>query len=312
MLRLNPSLLTPRPLAAALALVFTLAACGGQAKPAPSPSPKFNPVYGVDYGPWTQGDQPGPQVPDDRIRQQLQVLKGRSTWIKIGGSTGGVENAPKIAHELGFKVASTAYINGKPADEAAEIAKLEENVKAGYVDLAIVGNEAVHNSLVKPAALAEMLKRVRQDTGGKVPVATVEPAKELIANPVLVQSSDVVIANITPFSFHIPEAQALAWIQDNYKQVQAAAGGKEVRLGETEWPSEGGAFGSGVVASQENQVAFMSSVVSWSRQNKVGVFLFEAFDEPWLKQVDSSFGPHWGLWSDDLTLKPGLEVLFKR
>jgi len=298
-------------------VLATLAACGssaatGKPKPSPSPTPSFNPVYGLDYGPWTQGDAPGPAVPDSRIETQLTLLKGRTQWIKIGGSTGGTEDVPKIAHGMGFKVAATAFINGNKAFDDAEVAELEKNVRAGYVDLAMVGNEAVHDGFMKAAPLAALITQVKQDLGGKVPVSTIEPAKEMIANPNLVQSDDLVVANITPFSYQVPESKAMAWITDEYSKVQAASGGKEVRIGETEWPSDGGTFGPGVVADQATQVKFMTEVTAWSRQNHVGAFIFEAFDEPWLSHADSSFGPHWGLWTSAGTLKPGLDALFAK
>lgn len=293
-----------------------MAACGsattGNTGPSPSPSPKYNPIYGVDFGPWTQGDAPGTAVPDKRIKAQLQALRGRTTWIKLGGATGGVENVPHLAHQMGFKVAASAFIGGHQPNDDQDILQLEKTIKAGDVDLALVGNEAVHNHYIKVPALVQLINKVRQDTAGKVPVGTVEPAQELMDNPTLVSNSDVVVANITPFSYHVPVDKALAWITDVYTKMKAASQGKEVRIGETEWPSTGGEFGKGVIASQENQALFFDQVETWARQNNVGVYYFEAFDEPWLKTADGSFGPHWGVFTSDLVLKAGMDKVFTR
>ncbi len=298
-----------------LALVV-MAGCGsattGNPGPSHSPSPKYNPIYGVDFGPWTQADAPGALVPDERIKAQLKVLQGRTTWIKLGGATGGTESVPKLARQMGFKVVGCAFLNGNAEFDKKEVDQLEKEVLAGDVDVALVGNEAVHNKYEKVARVVALLDQVRQDTNSKVPVATVEPAQVLIDNRALIQHSDVVFANITPFSYHVPLDKSVAWIQDSYANVQAVASGKEVRIGETEWPSAGGEFGAGVLASPETQAAYVIQTEAWARGKSVGMFFFEAFDEPWLKAADSNFGPHWGLFSADLALKPGLEQVFAK
>jgi glucan 1,3-beta-glucosidase len=273
----------------------------------PPPPPRPAPVFGFDFSPYTQGDGPGFAVPDSRITSLLGVLRGRSTWIKVAGSTGGLANIPRLAHEMGFKVAAAAYINGDPSFDAAEVAQLEKSIKAGYVDLAMVGSEAVWDHFITADALAAEMDTVRGDIRGvsSVPVTTVEPDQSWFDHPQLAQHADVVVANVTPFSFHVPYSQSLAWVQQHYNRLVHATG-KTVYIGETEWASEGGSFG-GAVANPYNSARYFAAIEHWARPNHVGVFYFEAFDEPWLSQSDSSYGPHWGVFTTSGAIKPGME-----
>lgn len=271
----------------------------------PPPSPVFAPVFGFDFSPFTVGDRPGDDVPDSRITSLLGVLKGRSAWVKIGSVTGGEANVPRIAKSMGFKVAATAYLSGDAAHDTPEVQQLEADINAGYVDLAMVGSEAVWIHAITAEALATEMDTVRSDIKARVPVATVEPDQAWFDHPILAQHADVVVANITPFSFHVPYDHALAWFKDRYAKLQQLSG-RTVYVGETEWASAGGDFG-GSIANQYYATHYFAAIEHWARPNHVGVFYFEAFDEPWLSSTDSKYGPHWGVFTSAGVLKSGME-----
>jgi len=257
------------------------------------------------------GDSPGSPVPDSRIVSLLSVLRGKTAWIKIGGSTNGMTNVPRIAKSMGFKVAATAYLNGDAQSEASEINQLESDIRAGYVDLAMVGSEAVWVHVKTADQLAALMDQVRADTGRRVPVGTVEPDQAWFDHPVLAQHADVVVANITPFSFHVSFDQSLPWLQDHYQRLQRSTG-RTVYIGETEWATDGGYFKpGGPVANLPYATRYFAAVEHWARSNHVGVFYFEAFDEPWLSSADSVFGPHWGVFTSQGIMKPGMGAGFQ-
>jgi len=262
-------------------------------------------VFGFDYGPYTAGDAPGATVPDARIEAMLTILKGKALWIKVAGLSGGIANVPRIAHRLGFKVAASAYITADPKLEAAEIKQLEIDIDKGWIDLATVGNESVWEKVKTVPQLVADLDRVRSYVRGRVPLTTVEPDLVWMQHPELAQHVDVVMANITPFSLGHPYSQALPYMTKSYADLGRLTH-KEVWIGETEWATDGGLHGASL-ANLDNATNYFAEVEHWARQNKVKMFYFEAFDEPWLGHIEPPFGGHWGVFTSSGAMKPGME-----
>ena len=320
-----PALVTPRRVAALLA-GLALAGCGSStssgggvassggsspaapSSPTPTPSP-YNPVYGLDLGihalSGTGGEDP---VPDAEITKLLTALQGRTTWIRVYNVQGANANVPMLAHQMGFKVAASAVLNQNRQSSENTLQTLYDQVNKGNVDLAIVGNEQFHIGSMSPDTLIGYINEAKAALQGKVPVATVEPDKELIAHPEIMRACDVVLANIPPISYGIPLDKSLDYIKTTYAQLTSLAG-REVQIGETEWPS-GGDRPNGLVGPTQG-ARYFNDVETWARQSNVKVFFFEAFDEPWLGQFDS-VGPHWGVFNDQLAVKPGYETVFAK
>jgi len=281
---------------------------------APPPPPSAAQIFGVDFSPYTVGDGPGAAVPDSRIQTQLAALRGKTQWIKIAGVTGGLADVPQIAHGMGFHVAAAAYVNTDAKFNQAEYDQLLADVRAGYIDLALIGSEAVWDHFMGANDLAARMNQFRSDIRAfsRIPVATVEPDQAWLDNPVLGTNTDVVVANVTPFSFAVPYGQALGWFQQHYYAL-ANRYHKPVFVGETEWPSDGGAFcgrTSCAVANAANAAGYFAAIEHWARPRGINVFYFEAFDEPWLQQADSKYGPHWGIFTSAGQMKPGMDQGF--
>lgn len=276
---------------------------GSQPANSRTPSP-YNPIYGIDLGLHVlSGKGDHDPVPDAEVTRLLAVLKGRVQWVRLYDIVPPFQNVAKIAHEMGFKVAASVLLNADLSLNQYPINILVDAVNNGYVDYALVGNEEIHVKQLTAAQEVGYIKDVKQRLNGKVPVGTVEPDRELLAHPEVMKACDMVLANIPPISYGVPLEKSLDYIKSEYAQLVAAAGGSEVGIGETEWPSEG--FGSSV--SQEAK--YFADVETWSRAQSVKTFYFEAFDEPWLGQFNA-VGPHWGIWTADLQLKAGMASVF--
>lgn len=294
---------------------FGLAGCGSSgssvAKPSPSPS-NIVPVFGFDYSPYTgvTNDGPGAVEPDAKIEAHLKILQGKTTWIKIAGSSAGATNIPKIAHRMGFKICVGAYLSKDPKASADEVNQLKKDIDSGWVDLAMLGSESIWAGYRPFPELVTELDAMHAFIKGRVPLTTAEPDLVWTKYPDLSKHVDVVMANITPFSLEKPLEESLPYMMKSYSDLQQLTK-KEVWIGESEWATEGGFHGK-AFGSLANANKYFADVEHWARQNKVKMFYFEAFDEPWLNGVEPPFGGHWGVFTSDGVMKPGMEAGFTR
>jgi len=317
------------PSLATLAIMGVMAACGGTsgtpkgisspaagsvpsdvptptAAPVQATSSQYNQIYGVDLGIHVLSGKTGYEpVPDAEIKKLLTVLQGKVQWVRFYDVIPPTQNAPKLAHEMGFKVAASAIIQRDEAANEVALTQLVDDVNKGYVDFAIVGSEEVHiNALTAPQEIA-YIQDVKKRVHGKVPVGTVEPHKVLLEHPEIMRACDVVLANIAPISYAIPLPKSIDYIKTNYDKLVSLAGGVEVGIGETNWPS------AGLGSSPDQEATYVKQFETWARAKNVKAFYYEAFDEPWLGQYNEQ-GRHWGIWTSDLKLKPGLDSVFAK
>lgn len=286
-----------------------LAACGTSAPASVAPPVKTVPVFGFNYGPYTAGDGPGAVVPDARIEKMLTILKGKALWIKVPDVSGGIANIPRIAHRLGFKVVASVYINkDNPAGEEAGIKQLEIDIDNGWVDVATVGDESVWGKYKTVPQLEADLDRVRSYIHGRLPLTTIEPDLVWMQHPELAQHVDLVMANITPFSLEHPYSEALSYLTKSYADLGQLTG-KEVWIGETEWATDGGLHGA-ALADLDTASKYFAEVEHWARQNKVKMFYYQAFDEPYEGKIEAPFGDHWGVFTAEGVLKKGMQSGF--
>ena len=101
----------------------------------------------------------------------------------------------------------------------------------------------------------------------------------------------------------------MAYVHLWHQEMVATAGGKEVVVSESGWPSCGDRIGE-VVPSPANAARYFLKFVSWARAEAVDYFYFEALDEGWKARLEGPQGACWGLWEKDGSLKDGMERVF--
>ncbi len=282
---------------------------GGLAAFQPS-APAYR-LEGVNFSPFMNGQDPnlGATVSGEQLRSRMAVVAPYCRWIRTFGATRGLEAAPRIAQEFGLRVAMGAWIGRNPAANEEELAALISAVRAGLVDLAIVGSEVMLRSDLSEDQLIAYIRRVRQEAPPGVPVTTADAYGEWLARPALVQAVDVIFVNYYPYWEGFSISAAVGVIHAQHQRLLAAAKGKPVIVSETGWPSAGKGRGN-AVPSLENAALYFLTFISWARANKVNYFYFEAFDEPWKAAYEGPEGAHWGIWDRHGRLKPGMERVF--
>jgi len=284
-------------------------------------------TYGLNFGPYTKtklvgkiahesgpytkdGQNPdlGTQVSEAQIRELIGIIAPYTQWIRTFGCTNDLEVVGKIAHEYGLKIAVGAWLSKDLSANEAEIASLINIGKAGEADLLIVGSEVLLRNDLTEAQLIDYINRVKSAVPG-IPVATADTYGELLSHPAVMAAGNVVLPNYYPYWEGVNVTKAVVFIHQKHKEIIAAAGGKQIIVSESGWPSAGDAKGE-AVPSPENASFFFLNFVSWAQATDTSYFYFEAFDEPWKIANEGAVGAHWGVWDKNGVMKPGMKDVF--
>ncbi len=203
-------------------------------------------VPAICFSPYTDGQAPGAVIPRGQIRERLGIVAPYTDAVRSYGATHGLENIPEEARGFGLGVTMGAWIAD---DRQAELDNLVLKTQAGWVDIAVVGNEEICARRETDLSLAQLVRDVQARLDnldmGHIPVTTAEPFNTLFEldgtprQPQLIAQVDVVIANIYPFWEGCAINEAIFVLEQRYRAAVQGAAGKRVIIGETGWPSEG-------------------------------------------------------------------------
>src|SRR5215470_3854623 len=205
-----------RSVAVVVALVACLHAGAWAVRQTQASAPSFEGVLNsVSYSPYTTAAHPdleGSRPPEERIRADLKAIAPYTRAIRLYSSTGGVEQVPKIAAEFGLKVTLGIWLDkSEKRSEKEPRAEFDPDCKTRFkqemsgvlnvpcnsrnireitsaldllrknrnVNAIMVGNETLLRHDLTADQLAEVIKRVKREVGGAVPVSTGEIYSEL-------------------------------------------------------------------------------------------------------------------------------------
>jgi len=280
--------------------------------PTLTPPPVAYRLFGLDVGFYLPGQGPGvgSQITEEQIRERLALVSPYTRRVRVYSARNGHQNACRIAHELGLECAQGIALSSDATANAEEIANAVGIVQRAEADQVIVGNEVLLRGDLSESQLIASLNEVRAAIPAGIPVTTAETWDVLIAHPDVIAASDVLFANIFPYWQGADVSEAICVLDRNYRELLRVANGKPVWISESGWPSAGDTLGT-AVPSEANAAFFFEAFTSWARSLGVSYFYFSAVDEAWKAADEGPQGAHWGLWSQDGVMKPGMEVVFE-
>jgi exo-beta-1,3-glucanase (GH17 family) len=268
-------------------------------------------LHGLNFSPYREGQDPNLRVPvsEQQLMERMRIIVPYTNWIRTFGSLDGLENAGRIAHDLGLEAAIGAWLDEDTTTNNQELANLISAARSGHVEIAIVGNEVLLRGSLSESQLLDYIAQVRAAIPQTIPVTTVDVCEILLDHPSVISAVDVVFVNQYSYWEGVGLDCAVAALHSCYQRLVAASGGKQVVVSETGWPSCGDQIGE-AVPSLENASRYFSNSISWARANNVSLFYFEAFDESWKAQFEGPQGACWGVWDAEGNLKPGMQAVF--
>ncbi len=259
-------------------------------------------MHGIGFSAYEEGQKPGEILTEKQIRRRLEIIKPYTQWVRSFSCTEGNELIPKIAKELGMKTLVGAWLGNDDKINQQEVENLITISKAGYVDIAAVGNEVMLRGDLTEDELINFINRVKQAIPTGIPVGYVDAYFEFDVKPRITAACDVVLANCYPYWEGCHIDYSLLYMKEMYNKAKRAANGKPVIISETGWPSQGTNFGV-AMPSDENFMKYFINTQKWSKEDNIEIFYFSSFDESWKVGAEGDVGAYWGIWDKDEKLK---------
>ncbi len=258
-------------------------------------------LHGICFSPYTEGQNIGDQLSLSQIKRRMDVIAPHTQWVRSFSCTDGNELIPKVAHEKGLKTMAGAWIGNDKAQNNKEITRLIDLAKKGYVDIAVIGNEALMRGDVNEQEIIEYIHTVKKALP-EITVSYVDAYYKFHEHPALVDACDVILVNCYPFWEGCSIEESSRYLRQMYEVTKSISKGKPVMITETGWPNQGDDKG-GAAPSSENAMKYFINTANWSQQNEIPVFYFSSFDESWKVHQEGDVGARWGLWNTQEKLK---------
>ena len=260
-----------------------------------------NGIHGLCFSPYEEGQKPGDIITEAQIRKRLEIIAPYTKWIRSFSCTEGNDLIPKLAKEYGLKTLVGAWLGDDKTINDKEMKALIELSKAGFVDIAAVGNEVMYRGDLSEAELIEHIQQFKTAVP-TVDVGYVDAYYEFTDRPKITDACDVILANCYPYWEACHMDYSLLYMKQMYQEALRAAKGKKVIITETGWPSQGSDLGISH-PSYDNALKYFINAQLWSDQDQIEMFYFSSFDESWKVGTEGDVGAFWGLWDKNETLK---------
>jgi exo-beta-1,3-glucanase (GH17 family) len=278
-------------------------------------APAFEGVLNsLSYSPFRGSAHPddgGNRPTEAQIRSDLKMIAPYTRTIRLYSSTGGAEIVPPIANEFGLKVTLGVWLDKNEKRNEREIrAAIDLVRKNRNVIGVVVGNETLYRGDLQVEELIRIIKQIKRDIAGAVPVTTGEIYSAYIKNRVstladggldaadrdLGSAVDYIAAHVLPYWEGVPAANAVEEAVAVYNKLRDTFPGKRIVIAEFGWPS-GGYNRLAAVPGKFEQAQVLRSFLSQAQSLGMDYNIVEAFDQPW-KTFEGSVGAYWGLYDD--------------
>ena len=260
-------------------------------------------INGLCFSPYVEGQEAGDILSREQIQRRMKVISPYTKWIRSFSCTEGNELIPEAAHNDNKKAMVGAWISDDKARNETEIETLIRLAKAGYVDIAAVGNEVLLRGDISEEELISYINRVKQALVGlNIPVGYVDTYYEYYNRPNLVDATDIILANCYPFWEGFAVENALTHLRQMHAITESVSKGKKIIIAETGWPSEGETIDN-AKPTKSNAMKYFIQTQDWAASEGVEMFHFSSFDESWKVRIEGELGARWGIWNKKEELK---------
>jgi len=260
----------------------------------------------VCYSGFREGQHPdsGKYPSQAQILEDFKILEKHWTLIRTYGSDQHSRDMLEVIRreKIHLSVLLGAWLSAEPGNETSNAKQVAECIRLAneYKDVVVavsVGNEILVDWSNHKVPEDDVVRYVRQVKGAVHVPVTVDDDWMYWTKPgaKLVNEVDFIATHMYPIWGKQDIDSGLAVTVRLYHAVKSAARGKPVVIGEAGWASYTvGNMHAKRAGDERKQKRYFDELSTWAQQNKITVFYFEAFDEPWKGEGTEG---HWGLFS---------------
>ena len=301
----------------------------------------LTPGRAICYSGFRQGQQPGGKYPDyQEIKEDLLLLHGHWKYLRLFDCDPHAETVLDVIRKekLDFRLMLGAYINaemnnfncpwngGVYAEEQLEQNRINNQKQIDrLIELAnehpdlifsvSVGNEACvewTDHYVPESRILEFVKQVKREI--RQPATFCENYMPwLVKLDKLAEEVDFISIHTYPVWEYKHVKEALDYTKENYHSVAKKHPNKPVVITEAGWATSSNGRGINPEnVNEDYQKEYFEKLMTWTEDEGILAFFFEAFDEPW-KGSPEPLEPekHWGLFNVDRSPKKAMAELFR-
>ena len=241
---------------------------------------------------------------DLHTERVLQVIdeQGYRFKVMLGAYIGAEKNNPNCPWGGEYSAADLTQNSLRNREEMARAA-LWANRYPHIVDVVSAGNEATvdwTDHLVPTQSVIDYVRYLKAHISQ--PVTFCENYVPWLGQlDALVPHVDLISIHTYPVWEYKTVDDALAFTQENYESVRRRHPDKQIIITEAGWATASN--GRGIPAENAGetyQKQYVQELLRWAAEERILVYLFEAFDENW-KGSDHPMEPekHWGIYRAD-------------
>jgi exo-beta-1,3-glucanase (GH17 family) len=292
----------------------------------------------ICYSGFREGQRPGGEVPSfEEIKEDLLILHDNWKYLRLYDCDEHAQTVLDVItqEKLDFKVMLGAYIVAEKnnfncpwggtysedvlkENKVKNIEKINKLIQTAnrYPDIIFAlsaGNEACVDWTDHYVPVESVIEYVRMlKIGTKLPVTFCENYVPWLNKlNKLVEEVDFISIHTYPVWEYKHVDDSLNYTKENYFAVANKYPHKPVVITEAGWTTNSNGRGINKDhVSEETQEIYYNNLTSWSTEQKILTFIFEAFDETWKGSPDPlEPEKHWGLFKVDRTPKQVMKFL---
>ncbi len=266
----------------------------------------------ISYSGYREGQNPQKFIypSQEEITEDLKILEKNWNLIRTYGSDLHSQDILEVIRKenIQLKVMLGAWLDKEPEYEADNAKQVEKCIQLAneFTDIVVavsVGNEALVFWSSHPVPEEKVINYVKQvKSAVSVPVTVADDFlywREKGA--ALAEVVDFVTMHTYPIWGKKNIDDGLSVTIEHFESVRDSLPGKKIVIGEAGWATyTEGELHVPKAGDEQKQKRYFNEISNWAKENKVTVFFFEAFDEPW---KGTGTEGHWGLFSESRKAK---------
>jgi len=275
--------------------------------------------HAIAYSGYRDGQSPdsGVRPSQDQVAEDLRILARNWRLIRVYAADRHGEDVLEVIRreKIDLHVMLGIWLAREPGAEQSNAQQIADGIRLAneYKDSVVavnVGNEVLIEWTAHPVPEDRVIRYVREVKAAVTQPVTV--ADNYVwwrdHGAALAREVDFITMHTYPLWERKDIDQGLSYTIANYEGVRAAHPDQTIVIGEAGWAT----YTEGNLhvlrgGDERKQQRYHEELTNWARENKVTVFIFEAFDESW---KGTGTEGHWGLFTVDRKAKPVMQKLY--